>query len=163
MLFTIFSQLTFADPSGDTYHVSSALEMEMLKVKVKRSGNPVSFIMGSIEDEPSRLINENQHQVYLTKDYYLGKYEVTQAEYEAVIRVTKKGLNPVLVILPKLEPGRLKVYLGMKQTSLFIYLMKKKKTLGDCLAVGVIPFQPKQNGSLLVGRGLAHLSIQEIK
>ena len=50
---------------------------------------PGTFIMGSPEDELGRKNGETQHQVTLTKGYWLGKYEVTQAQYEAVI-----GMNP---------------------------------------------------------------------
>ena len=45
--------------------------------------------MGSPEDEPDRLGDEGpQHQVTLAS-YWMGKYPVTQAEYEAVM-----GENP---------------------------------------------------------------------
>ena len=46
---------------------------------------PGTFIMGSPEDESGRKFNENQHQVTLTQGYYLGKYEVTQAQYKWVM------------------------------------------------------------------------------
>ena len=45
---------------------------------------PGSFMMGSLLDEKKR-----QHKVTLTKAYWLGKYEVTQGEYERVV-----GKNP---------------------------------------------------------------------
>jgi formylglycine-generating enzyme required for sulfatase activity/WD40 repeat protein/serine/threonine protein kinase len=48
------------------------------------------FMMGWPENEPGRQANEGpRHEVTLTKPYYMGVYEVTQAEYE---RVT--GKNP---------------------------------------------------------------------
>ena len=48
---------------------------------------PGTFIMGSPEDELGRYSsNETQHQVTLTKGYWLGKYEVTQAQYRAVMK-----------------------------------------------------------------------------
>ena len=37
------------------------------------------FLMGSPEDEIERQENENLHEVTLTKDFYMGKYEVTNA------------------------------------------------------------------------------------
>ena len=46
---------------------------------------PGTFIMGSPEDESGRAFNENQHQVTLTQGYYLGKYEITQAQYKWVM------------------------------------------------------------------------------
>ena len=50
---------------------------------------PGTFIMGSPEDELGRDDDEIQHQVTLTQGYWLGKYEVTQAQYEAIM-----GKNP---------------------------------------------------------------------
>ena len=47
------------------------------------------FKMGSPESEVGRVNNEIQHEVTLTKPYYMGKYEVTQEQYEGVI-----GNNP---------------------------------------------------------------------
>ncbi|MCL2066787.1 MAG: SUMF1/EgtB/PvdO family nonheme iron enzyme [Treponema sp.] len=47
-----------------------------------------TFTMGSPETEPSRAGDEVQHQVTLSA-FYIGKYEVTQEEYEAVT-----GTNP---------------------------------------------------------------------
>ena len=47
------------------------------------------FMMGSPESENGRGIYETQHEVTLTKPYYMGKYEVTQEQYESVM-----GVNP---------------------------------------------------------------------
>jgi formylglycine-generating enzyme required for sulfatase activity len=44
-----------------------------------------TFLMGSPEGERGDVFeNETQHQVTLTQDYYLGKTEVTQQQWEAV-------------------------------------------------------------------------------
>jgi formylglycine-generating enzyme required for sulfatase activity len=48
-----------------------------------------TFTMGSPANEPGRFDNETQHQVTLTAGFYMGKYPVTQAQYEAVM-----GRNP---------------------------------------------------------------------
>jgi formylglycine-generating enzyme required for sulfatase activity len=48
-----------------------------------------TFMMGSPESEQGRNEDETQHEVTISKDYYLGVYEVTQAQYEKVI-----GKNP---------------------------------------------------------------------
>jgi len=48
-----------------------------------------SFTMGSPPSERGRSSEEVQHQVTLTHGYYIGKYEVTQAQWEAVM-----GHNP---------------------------------------------------------------------
>jgi formylglycine-generating enzyme required for sulfatase activity len=55
------------------------------------------FIMGSPASEPSRQPNERQHEVTLTKPFYIGKYEVTQDQWQAVM-----GDNPSSVKGPRL-------------------------------------------------------------
>src|SRR5262249_30619274 len=40
------------------------------------------FTMGSPTDEKERDDNEPQHEVAITKPFYMGVYEVTQREYE---------------------------------------------------------------------------------
>ena len=47
------------------------------------------FTMGSPITEAGRFDNEIQHQVTLTKDFYMGIYQVTQEQYMAII-----GSNP---------------------------------------------------------------------
>ncbi len=48
-----------------------------------------TFTMGSPMDELGRLDNEMQHEVTLTKPFYLGVFEVTQAQWELAM-----GSNP---------------------------------------------------------------------
>ncbi|MGI6395436.1 MAG: formylglycine-generating enzyme family protein [bacterium] len=48
-----------------------------------------SFWMGSPEDEPGRYDWETLHFVKLTKSFYMGKYQVTQGEFKAIM-----GYNP---------------------------------------------------------------------
>ena len=44
------------------------------------------FLMGSPDSEPGRDDDEGpQHEVTITKGFYLGKYEVTQAQWESVM------------------------------------------------------------------------------
>ena len=50
---------------------------------------PGKFMMGSPETEVDRHDDEDQVEVTLTQGYWLGKYEVTQAEYEKLT-----GNNP---------------------------------------------------------------------
>jgi formylglycine-generating enzyme required for sulfatase activity len=47
------------------------------------------FMMGPPASEYGRIVNETQHEVTITKPYYMGKYEVTQEQYESVM-----GNNP---------------------------------------------------------------------
>jgi len=55
------------------------------------------FMMGSPASEKGRYDNETQHEVTLTKSYYMGKYEVTQEQWEAVM-----GDNPSYTVGAKL-------------------------------------------------------------
>ena len=50
------------------------------------------FMMGSPVSEKDRKDNETQHEVTLTKPFYMGKYELTQEQWEAVM-----GSNPSAV------------------------------------------------------------------
>jgi hypothetical protein len=48
------------------------------------------FMMGSADGEADDASKEKpQHKVNITKDFYLGRYEVTQAQYQAIM-----GANP---------------------------------------------------------------------
>jgi formylglycine-generating enzyme required for sulfatase activity len=48
-----------------------------------------TFTMGSPENEVNRSAAETQHSVTLTQGFYMGKYTVTQEQYQAVM-----GTNP---------------------------------------------------------------------
>jgi formylglycine-generating enzyme required for sulfatase activity len=50
---------------------------------------PGEFMMGSPEDEIGGLDNETQHRVAIADGFWLGKYPVTQSQWEAVM-----GNNP---------------------------------------------------------------------
>jgi serine/threonine-protein kinase len=65
-----------ADPSKD-------INIEMLLIP------DGTFMMGSPKKEKDRRDDETQHEVTLTKPYYMGKYEVTQEQWESVM-----GNNP---------------------------------------------------------------------
>ena len=60
---------------------------------------PGSFRMGSPDDEHGRVSDEPLHSVTLTKGFWLGKYEVTQSQWESVMRSNhsrfKNGDSPV--------------------------------------------------------------------
>ncbi|MFM7129761.1 MAG: formylglycine-generating enzyme family protein, partial [bacterium] len=57
-----------------------------MKLKLIPAG---TFIMGSPIEEDGADDDEEEHKVTLSKDYYLGIYEVTQGQYEQVM-----GNNP---------------------------------------------------------------------
>ena len=54
------------------------------------------FVMGSPATEKNRQGNELQHEVTITKPFYIGVYKVTQAQYERIMSKnpsTYKGAN----------------------------------------------------------------------
>jgi formylglycine-generating enzyme required for sulfatase activity/alpha-tubulin suppressor-like RCC1 family protein len=70
-----------------TVDLNSSVNLEMIWVE------PGTFTMGSPVTEVGRNSHETEHNVTLTKGFYLGKYEVTQAQYEAVMSGNSEGLN----------------------------------------------------------------------
>ena len=62
-----------------TVQLNHLVDLEMIWV------DPGSFTMGSPPSEYGRKVNEVEHNVTLIRGYYLGKYEVTQAQYQAVM------------------------------------------------------------------------------
>jgi formylglycine-generating enzyme required for sulfatase activity len=69
-------------PKGESFSIPF-VNLDMLWCK------PGTFMMGSPKDEKDREEDETQHKVTLTKGFYLGKHEVTQAQWEKVM-----GSNP---------------------------------------------------------------------
>ena len=67
---------------GRTFSTQTA-DVEMIWV------NPGSFMMGAPGSETDRGYDERPHRVELTEGYWLGKYEVTQSQWELVM-----GNNP---------------------------------------------------------------------
>ena len=63
------------------------VDLEMIWVE------PGTFTMGSPTTEVGSNANETEHEVTLTQGFYLGKYEVTQAQYEAVMTGNTDGLE----------------------------------------------------------------------
>lgn len=61
-----------------TEDIGDGQKMEFVRI---RKGK---FMMGSPKDEQGRASCENQHEVELTQDFYLGKFAVTQAQYKAI-------------------------------------------------------------------------------
>ena len=72
------------NPNQITVNLPSDVALDMVLI------NPGTFTMGSPSNEKDRSNNEGpQHQVTITKPFYMGKYEVTQAQWQSVM-----GSNP---------------------------------------------------------------------
>ena len=67
--------------------LNSTLNLEMLWVE------PGSFTMGTPTSEGGRGTDETETQVTFSRGFYLGKYEVTQAEYEFVMTGNSDGID----------------------------------------------------------------------
>jgi formylglycine-generating enzyme required for sulfatase activity len=59
---------------------SKSISLELVRI------NAGSFDVGSPAGEANRRGDETQHRVRLSRPFYLGKYEVTQAEYRQVMK-----------------------------------------------------------------------------
>jgi formylglycine-generating enzyme required for sulfatase activity len=65
-------------PSEDGFFIND-LHMEFAYIK------PGKFEMGSPSSEPGRNVDEKQHQVTLTKGFYMQTTEVTQGQWRAIM------------------------------------------------------------------------------
>jgi len=70
-------------PWREEEDLGKGVKLEMVLVPAGK------FVMGSPKKEDCRNDNETQHEVTITKPFYMGKYEVTQEQWEAVM-----GKNP---------------------------------------------------------------------
>jgi formylglycine-generating enzyme required for sulfatase activity len=81
---TLLPGLAVAGPAAPRHRVLEDLRLELIWIE------PGTFAMGSPAEEPERHKAEGPRmQVTLTQGFWLGKTEVTQAQYEAVM-----GVNP---------------------------------------------------------------------
>lgn len=60
-------------PKTRTFDLGNGVNMEMVLIPAG------TFMMGSPESEAERSDDETQHQVTISKPYYLGKYPVTRS------------------------------------------------------------------------------------
>jgi len=70
-------------PWKEEEDLGQGVKLEMVLVPAGK------FMMGSPKKENGRDDDETQHEVTLTKSYYIGKYQVTQEQWEVVM-----GKNP---------------------------------------------------------------------
>ena len=85
---TTISVNVLVQASTHTADLNASVQLEMLWV------DPGTFTMGSPTTEAGRQADrEDEHNVTLTQGFYLGKYEVTQAQYEAVMTGNTDSLS----------------------------------------------------------------------
>jgi formylglycine-generating enzyme required for sulfatase activity len=66
-----------------TAQLGNGVGLELIAIQ------PGSFTMGSPASERHRDYDEAQHQVTISQPFWIGKYEVTQGQYQALM-----GMNP---------------------------------------------------------------------
>ena len=68
---------------------------------------PGTFTMGSPMSESARSEDETQHEVTISEGFYLSKFEVTQAQYQAVMEGNTDGLSATQVRqLDQIDPWK---------------------------------------------------------
>lgn len=74
-----------APPSGDSWSVDlpNGQRLELVRVPAGE------FLMGSPDGEPDRSGDEHQHRIRIQRPFWMGKHEVTQAQWRSVM-----GNNP---------------------------------------------------------------------
>ncbi len=75
-----------ADDKTLTLDLGDDVKMELVRIEPPKTGE---FLMGSPDDEAGRGNGEKQHKVKIEKPFYMGVYEVTQGQYQAIA-----GRNP---------------------------------------------------------------------
>lgn len=76
----VFAKDIFTRKEKDfLFNLSDGVNLEMIYI------SPGTFEMGSPEDELGHVSYEALHSVTLTKEYWIGKYEVTQAQWKSVM------------------------------------------------------------------------------
>jgi formylglycine-generating enzyme required for sulfatase activity len=97
-------QRAWAEYLGTPVEVTNSIGMKLVLIP------PGEFLMGSPESERDRGSDEQQHRVRITKPFFLGVHEVTQAEYQRVM-----GTNPSVFS----RGGSMRDKLGDTDTSQF--------------------------------------------
>ena len=73
----------YAEPQGGWSDIYKAVKLVLRRVE------PGTFTMGSPESELGRSSDETQHEVTITKPFYIGVFEITQTQYQLIA-----GYNP---------------------------------------------------------------------
>ena len=74
-----------AEPKEEVSDLGKGVKLEMVLIPAGK------FVMGSPKDEKDRHNGETQHEVTITKSFYLGKYEVTNEQWDSVMFVNRRN------------------------------------------------------------------------
>jgi formylglycine-generating enzyme required for sulfatase activity len=77
--------VTATAASGETATCAVTVEYRVETALIPKG----TFLMGSLAAEPNRCYDETQHEVTLTRDYWMGKYPVTNSQYAAFLNDVK--------------------------------------------------------------------------
>ena len=115
-----------------------------------------TFTMGSPKEEKDRSDDEEQHEVEITRPFYMGATEVTQEQYEKVM-----GTNPSY--FASTGDGKDKVQ-GLDTRRFPVETVSWKDAVEFCEKLSELPEEkkagactacrPRRNGNMLVGEGL---------
>ena len=81
------STITLADENPPA-SITNSIGMKFVRLPAG------AFQMGSPFSEAQRSSDESRHEITLTSSYYIGVFEITQAQYERVIGSNPSGFTP---------------------------------------------------------------------
>ena len=100
----------------ETFSLPGNGEMEMIRIE------PGSFQMGSPDSEKNRRANEGPvHEVEISQGFYLGTYEVTQGQWQAVMGTTPWSGDGTVVD----DPSHPAVHVSWPEVQDFIIRLNK--------------------------------------
>ena len=116
-----------------------------------------TFTMGSPTDEAGRQADrEDEHNVSLTKGFYLGKYEVTQAQYEAVMTGNTNSLSAKPSEWPN-NPNRPVEKVSWDDVQVFITRLNAQQA-ATFQPVGLMFCPPSRSGNMPAGQARPRLT-----
>jgi formylglycine-generating enzyme required for sulfatase activity len=77
-------------PAGEKPPASLTNSVGMKLVRIPAG----TFLMGSPHDEEGRYDDEQQHEVQITRPFYLGVHEVTQAQFQKLMGFNNSWFSP---------------------------------------------------------------------
>ena len=121
--------------------LNATVQLQMLWVE------PGTFTMGSPTTETGRQPMQTEHNVTLTKGFYLGKYEVTQAQYEAVMTGNTDSLSATPSEWPN-NPNRPVEKVSWADAQIFLTRLNAQQSGKHPRLVGPMSCPPSRNGNM---------------